>query len=51
MNVSGTGTESNNLVGVQRIMDIFVGDCDKNSSEEGIKKHCENLGMQLMKIE
>ena len=50
-NVSGTGTESNNLVGVQRIMDIFVGGCDKNSSEEGIKKHCENLGIQLMKIE
>ena len=50
-NVSGTGTVSNNLVGVQRIMDIFVGGCDKSSSEEGIKKHCENLGVQLMKTE
>ena len=49
VNVSGTGTVSNNLVGVQRI--IFVGGCEKNSSEEGIKKHCENLGIQLMKIE
>ena len=32
-------------------MDIFVGGCDKSSSEEGIKKHCENLGIQLMRTE
>ena len=50
-NVSGTGTVSNNLVGVQRMMDIFVGGCDKNSNEDGIKKHCETLGIQLMKVE
>ena len=50
-NASGTGTGSNNLVGVQRIMDIFVGGCDKNSNEDGIKRHCATSGIQLMKIE
>ena len=50
-NVSGTGTLSNNLAGVQRIMEMFVGGCDKNSNEDGIKRHCVTLGIELMKIE
>ena len=32
-------------------MDIFVGGCDKNSNEDGIKRHCATLGIQSIKIE
>ena len=51
LNVTGTSTVSGNLNGVQRILDIFVGGCDINWNEEGIKQHCTSIGLGLKKIE
>ena len=42
---------SGNMNGVQSIMDIFVGGCDTNSYEEGIKQHCRNIGVELKEVE
>ena len=43
LNVTGTGSVSGNLNGVQFIIDIFVGSY--------VKQHCKSIGVELEKVE
>ena len=49
-NICGMKT-SNDLVGVERVMDIFLGGCSKDTTCEMIKAYCSTNKMVIKKVE
>ena len=49
--VSGTRKKEEGLTGAQRVFDLFVGGCQRESNEDNIKSYCKKLGVNLKKVE
>ena len=51
VNVAGTRKSPSGLSGVERIYDLFVGGCNRDTTVDDIKKYCTSLGIDLKKAE
>ena len=50
--ISGTRNASEGgLLGVQRVVDIYLGGCEKNTTDEMVKKYCADNGVNVRKCE
>ena len=51
VNVAGTRRNPIGLSGVERIYDLFIGGCDRETTVNDIKDYCKSLGVELKKVE
>ena len=51
VNVSGTRRNPTGLSGVERIFDLFVGGCNRETTINDISDYCKSLGVELKKVE
>ena len=51
VNVSGTRRNPTGLSGVERIYDLFVGGCNRETTINDISDYCKSLGVELKKAE
>ena len=51
VNVAGTRKSPSGLSGVERIYDLFVGGCNRDTTVDDIKKCCTSLEVDLKKVE
>ena len=49
--VVGSRTSSTGLSGVERVFDLFIGGCNCETNVEDIKSYCNDLGVDLKKVE
>ena len=50
-NIAGTRVGGNGLSGVQRVLDVFVGGCEKVTTESNIKEYCAANNVTILKCE
>lgn len=51
VNVAGTRRNPTGLSGVEKIYDLFVGGCNRETTINDISDYCKNLGVELKKVE
>ena len=51
VNVAGTRRNPTGLSGVERIYDLFIGGCERETTVNDIKDYCKSLGVELKKVE